>query len=77
MSNPFDEIWLQAELECHQRLDKYAGFDFGEITEDEIKQRFAEIIIERCLKHVDAWTGTIYTPATNKIKFNIKQEFNL
>jgi len=77
MSNPFDAVWLQAGLECHQRVEKYAGFDFGEITEAEIKQRFAELIVERCIAHVDTWTGTVYTHVTNKIKFNIKQEFDL
>ena len=77
MSNQFDELWLQAELECRRQLEHLDGFAFNELTDDEIKQRFAQLIVERCLAHVDSWTGTMYTPVTNKIKFNIKQEFGL
>lgn len=77
MPNPFDELWLQAELECRAQTEQYAGFDFGDNQEESIKQRFAELIVEHCLAHVDTWTGTKYTPATDRIKFSIKQEFQL
>jgi hypothetical protein len=76
MNEVFGTLWLQAELECHTRLDKFAGFDFGDNTEDMVRQRFGELIVEHCLAHVDTWTGTKYTPATDRIIFNIKQEFN-
>lgn len=77
MQTKFAELWAQAELDCSLRSARFADFDFGEDYSEEVRQRFGELIVGACLAHVDTWTGTKYTPATDRIKFGIKQEFDV
>ena len=77
MNARLSALWAQAELECSTRNTRYTDFDFSEDYNDEVRQRFGDLIIEQCLAHVDTWTGTKYTPATDRIKLSIKQEFDL
>lgn len=76
MTEKFSALWAQAELECSLRSQRFADFDFAEDYTAEVQQRFGELIVEACLAHVDSWTGTKYTPATDRILAGIKQEFN-
>lgn len=77
MNEKFSALWAQAQLECSLRDQRFADFDFAEDYTVEVQQRFGELIVEACLAHVDSWTGTKYTPATDRILAGIKQEFNV
>lgn len=69
----FTELWAQAESEYLDYQHQYEGFDVGK----SIEQRFAELIVRRCITHVDSWTGTKYTPATKQILDKIQREFDI
>jgi hypothetical protein len=75
MNKKFGALWAQAQVECSLRTHQFADFDFAEDYAAEVQQRFGELIVETCLVHVDTWTGTKYTPATDRILAGIKQEF--
>lgn len=77
MNEKFSALWAQAQLECSLRFQRFADFDFAEDYTEEVKQRFGELIVDACRAHVDTWTGTKYTPATDRILAGIKQEFDV
>jgi hypothetical protein len=77
MNEKFSTLWAQAQLECSLRAQQFADFDFAEDYAAAVPQRFGELIVAACITHVDNWTGTKYTPATDRILAGIKQEFNV
>lgn len=77
MNEKFSALWAQAQLECSLHSQRFADFDFAEDHAAQVQQRFGELIVEACIVHVDTWTGTKYTPATDRILAGIKQEFNV
>ena len=73
LTPPFIRLWMQAESDYLDYQHQHEGFDIGKSVE----QRFAELIVQRCISHVDSWTGTKYTPATDLILDKIQQEFDI